>query len=262
MNTVGIDIGSLNTKLVILGDSGIVSSYVVPTSDDNANTVRQIFEETCYKACIDKDKTPLVATGIGSKQVSFITQQKTITTCLARGVNNLFPSARTSIDMGAESTTVIKINNRGRLADWTNHDKCASGTGIFLQQMAKLMAMPLPDMAVLSLQSKKPADITSTCAVFAESEVISHVHRIPPTPREDIAAGIYASVVSRIISLCKRIGIEKDVAVTGGVACNIGLVTILENELGFGVLKPDKPQVVAALGAAIIARENAVKGIK
>ncbi len=218
MNTVGIDTGSLNTKLVILGDSGIVSSYVVPTGDDNANTVRQIFEETCYKACIDKDKTPLVATGIGSKQVSFINQQKTITTCLARGVNSLFPSARTSIDMGAESTTVIKINNRGRLADWTNHDKCASGTGIFLQQMAKLMAMPLPDMAVLSLQSKKPADITSTCAVFAESEVISHVHRIPPTPREDIAAGIYASVVSRIISLCKRIGIEKDVAVTGGVA--------------------------------------------
>jgi predicted CoA-substrate-specific enzyme activase len=163
--------------------------------------------------------------------------------------------------MGAESSTVIKVNDRGRLNDWVNQDKCAAGTGIFLQQMAKLMQMPLEEMAALSLQARGRADITSTCAVFAESEVISHVHREPPTPKEDIVAGIYYSVVNRIISLCKRIGIERDVAVTGGVAQNRGLIKILEDELGFPVFVPEAPQLVAALGAAVVAQENIEKGV-
>jgi predicted CoA-substrate-specific enzyme activase len=166
-----------------------------------------------------------------------------------------------AIEMGAESSTVVKVSDRGRLNDWANQDKCAAGTGMFLQQMARLMQVPLAEMAALSFGAKGRADITSTCAVFAESEVISHVHREPPTPREDIVAGIYYSVVSRIISMCKRIGIEKDVAVVGGVAMNKGLVRILEEELGFGVLVPETPQAVAALGAAIIATENIEKGL-
>jgi len=143
------------------------------------------------------------------------------------------------IDIGAESCNVIKVNERGRINDWVNHDKCAAGTGVFLQQMAKIMQMPLKDMSRLSLNANSVPAITSTCAVFAESEVISHVHRDPPTPKEDIVAGIYSSVVSRIMTLCKRIGIEKDVVVVGGVALNSGLVNILENALGFKVLVPD-----------------------
>jgi predicted CoA-substrate-specific enzyme activase len=166
-----------------------------------------------------------------------------------------------AIDIGAESCNVLKVNERGRINDWVNHDKCAAGTGVFLQQMAKIMQTPLKDMSRLSLNANSVPDITSTCAVFAESEVISHVHREPPTPKEDIIAGIYYSVVSRIISLCKRIGIERDVAVTGGVARNSGLVRILEDELGFGVLVPEEPQLVAALGAAVVAQESIDKGI-
>jgi len=176
-------------------------------------------------------------------------------------VHYLIPSARMAVDMGAESATVIKINERGRIADWANHDKCAAGTGLFLQQMAKLMQMSLEEMAELSLKAEKRADITGTCAVFAESEVISHVHRVPPTPMPDIAAGIYASMVSRIIGLCKRVGIQREVAVTGGVALNKGLVRMLEKELGFPVLVPEQPQSVAALGAAIIAQENIDRGL-
>lgn len=261
MNTIGIDIGSLNTKVVILGDQGILASSVVPAGDDIGASARVAIEKALGQAGLSLDSLPVVATGVGGKSSS-VTQQKTITTCLARGIRYLFPSARMAIDMGAESTTVIKVNDRGRLADWANHDKCASGTGLFLQQMAKLMAMPLEEMAKFSLQARSRAAITSTCAVFAESEVISHVHRVPPTPKEDIVAGIYYSVVSRIMSLCKRVGIEKDVAVTGGVALNSGLVHILEQELGIKVLMPEAPQTVAALGAAVIARENAEKGIK
>lgn len=262
MNTIGIDIGSLNTKVVVLSDNVIIGSSIIPTGEEATESAKLAISEALKQAGLNPDTLPVVATGIGSKSASFITQQKTITTCLARGVRYLLPSVRTAIDMGAESTTVIKINERGKLADWTSQDKCASGTGLFLQQMAKLMAMPMDEMAKFSLQAKSRAEITNTCAVFAESEVISHVHRVPPTPREDLVAGIYYSVVSRIISLCKRIGIEKEITVVGGVAKNIGLITILEKELGYQVAKPPEPQIVAALGAAIIARENVEKGIK
>ena len=126
--------------------------------------------------------------------------------------------------------------------------------------MAKLMQMSLEDMSELSYQAKSKADISNTCAVFSESEVISHVHREPPTPKAEIVAGIYYSVVSRIMALCKRIGIERDVAISGGVAINRGLVSILEKEFGFEVMVADEPQIVAALGAAVIARENVEKG--
>jgi len=262
VNTLGIDIGSLNIKTVLLGENGIIASGISPCGEQVEASAREAVARVLDKEGISLDNLPAVATGVGAKSASFINQQKVITTCLARGINYLFPSVRMVIDMGAESTTVIKLSGRGKLTDWVNHDKCASGTGLFLQQMAKLMALPIEKMAVLSYNSTVKADITSTCAVFAESEVISHVHRDPPTPMEDLAAGIFYSVVSRVISLCKRIGIEKDVAVTGGVAMNSGLVKILEKELGFEVIKPEEPGIVAALGAAIVARENAEKGIK
>ena len=262
MQTLGIDIGSLNIKAVVLGDDGIIGTSIMHSGDEIDDGARTVMEIAASEAGLSLDSLPVVATGVGAKSISFAPQKKSITTCLARGIQCMFPSARMVIDMGAESTTVTKLNERGRLTDWANHDKCASGTGLFLQQMAKLMAIPLDEMAQLSLQAHSRADITSTCAVFAESEVISHVHRDPPTPKEDIVAGIHYSVVSRIISLCKRIGITQDVATTGGAALNIGLVNILEQELGFEVLKPEAPQIVAALGAAIVARENTEKGVK
>ena len=263
MKALGIDIGSLTTKAVVLGDNGILSSSIIPSLDESALSAEAVMAEVLKQAGLDSDNNfYIVCTGIGGKSVSFSQKQKAITTCLARGIHRLFPSARMAIDMGAESSTVIALNDRGRVSDWANHDKCAAGTGIFLQQMAKLMQMPLEEMSKLSLKAKNRADISNTCAVFAESEVISHVHREPPTPMDEIAAGIYSSVVSRIMVLCKRIGINRDVAVVGGVALNSGLVHILEEELGFGVLVPDSPQIVTALGAAIIARENIEAGDK
>jgi predicted CoA-substrate-specific enzyme activase len=262
MKTLGIDIGSLSIKAVVLGDENILGTSIVPPGEEIDEGVHEAIKTALGQAHLNLDSLPVMATGIGSKSVSFISQQKALTMCLARGIHYLFPSVRMVIDMGAESTTIIKVNDRGRLADWVTHDKCASGTGFFLRQMAKLMNISLAEMAQLSLQAHDRADITSTCAVFAESEVISHVHRDPPTPKEVIAAGIHFSVVSRIISLCKRIGITKEVAVTGGVALNEGIVKILEQELNFEVLRPESPQIVAALGAAILAAENANKGIK
>ena len=261
MKALGIDIGSLTTKAVVLGNDGILASFIVHSDDDIESSAKSAMEEVLNLAGISyNNDLYTVSTGVGGKSVSFSHKKKSINTCLARGIGYLVPSARTAIDMGAESSTVIKVNERGHLIDWANHDKCAAGTGVFLQQMAKLMQMPIEEMSKLSLHAKSKADISGTCAVFAESEVISHVHRDPPTPKEEIIAGIHFSVVSRIISLCKRIGIEKDVAVVGGVALNTGLVKIIEEEMGFGILVPERPQIVAALGAAVIARETIERG--
>ncbi len=262
IRALGIDIGSQTTKAVILDDDGILASSIIISRDDAELSAREALEQALAQAGLSSDSNlQITTTGIGGKSISFSQQNKGMTTCLARGIHYLLPSVQMAIDIGAESGTVIKLNERGRLSDWANHDKCAAGTGIFLQQMSKLMQMPLEDISKLSLKSTNKADITSTCAVFAESEVISHVHRVPPTPMEDIAAGIYYSIVSRTITLCKRIGIRKDVAIVGGVALNSGLVHILEEEMGFEIMVPDKPQIVPALGAAVISREDIEKSM-
>lgn len=257
---VGLDVGSQTTKVVILDNNTILASSIISSGDEVELSARTAVTQALEKAGIPfDDNLHIIATGIGARSISFSQQQKGITTCLARGIHYLLPSVQLAIDIGAESSTVIKINERGRLNDYANHDKCAAGTGIFLQQMAKLMLMSLEEMSEASFEAKSRADITNTCAVFAESEVISHVHRVPPTPKEEIIAGIFYGVVSRIMTLCKRVGIKKDVAVTGGVALNKGLVHIFEEEFEFEVLVPEMPQIVGALGAAILAKESLEK---
>ena len=261
MKALGIDVGGLNTKAVLMEDGEMLASLVIPSGDEVDPSAREAAEEVLKKAGSSfDDELFIVSTGMGGREVSFATAQKSITTCLARGINKLLPSVRMVVDLGAESSTVVKLSPRGRVNDWANHDKCAAGTGIFLDQMAKLMMVSPEEMSELAVRAKRAADITATCAVFAESEVISHIHRVPPTPKEEVAAGIFASVVSRLISLVKRVGIEKDVAVSGGVARSGGLIHILEGELGHQVLVPDNPEIVAAVGAAVVAAENIERG--
>jgi predicted CoA-substrate-specific enzyme activase len=259
MRPLGIDVGSLNVKAVALDGAGTLASFGMPAGEGAEASARIAMQEVIHKAGLDQEEWFIVATGVGGKSIGFSQAQKAITTCLARGVSRLLPSARTIIDLGAETSTVLKINERGRVTDWAGQDKCAAGTGMFLQAMAKVMQVDLEQMAQYSLRAKNKADITGTCAVFAESEVISHIHRVPPTPKEEIIAGIHASMVGRIMGLLKRLGIEREVAVVGGVARNQGLVSILEEALGFKVLIPADPEMVAALGAAILAKENLEK---
>lgn len=261
MKAVGIDAGSLTTKVVVLNGDGAPCVHVALSGDEPQLSARAALEASLGQDELNLDhEFFLMSTGMGGKQLPFANQSKAVTTCLARGIHHLFPSARTAIDIGAESCTVIRISDRGRISDWVNHDKCAAGTGMFLQKMAKVMRMTMEEMSDPSLVASSGPEISSTCAVFAESEVISHVHRDPPTPKDEIIAGIYASIVSRVMTLCKRIGIEQDVALVGGVALNNGLVKILERELGFQVLIPSEPQIVAALGAAIMARDARSEG--
>jgi predicted CoA-substrate-specific enzyme activase len=254
---MGIDSGSLTTKAVILDGNDIVGYSMVSSADEVGASTGEAVKEALNNAGLPPEsELYIVATGAGRKAVSLASRHKAVTTCLAKGIHHLLPSARTAIEIGAESTTVVTINERGRVSDWANPDKCAAGTGIFLHGMARILNISMEEMSELSMAAGSRADISSTCAVFAESEVISHVHRMPPTPREAIAAGIYYAVVSRVVSLCKRIGIKPDVALAGGVAQSAGLARMLGQELGNGVLVPEVPQIAAALGAAIIAREN------
>ncbi|MBN1188252.1 MAG: 2-hydroxyglutaryl-CoA dehydratase [Dehalococcoidales bacterium] len=260
MRALGIDVGSLNVKAVILDGNAPLASALLPAGEGAETSAKAAMEEVISRSGLSGDDWYVVSTGIGGKSVAFSQQQKAMTTCLARGVHILFPTARMIIDLGAETSTVLKINERGRVTDWAGQDKCAAGTGMFLQAMSKVMQVKLEEMDDYSLRAGKKADITGTCAVFAESEVISHIHRVPPTPKEEIIAGIHASMVSRVMGLLKRLGIEKDVALVGGVARNRGLVDILEKELGFKVFVPDAPETVGALGAAVLAKENIEKG--
>jgi len=257
MKVAGIDVGSRTVKVVILEDSHVLSQSVVISADDAAMDAQRALDGTLEVSVLSqKDLECIVATGIGRKDVPFASKQKTAITCLARGVRSLFPGARTIIDMGAETCSVIKLDEREKVVDSVGHDRCAAGTGIFLETMAKLMQLSLDEMTNLSLLTEREAEISNTCAVFAEQEVVSHVHRDPPTPKSEIIAGIHASVAERVVGLCKRVGIKEDIVLTGGVAKNQGLVKKLEEKMRSKVMVPENPQIVAALGAALVARES------
>jgi predicted CoA-substrate-specific enzyme activase len=255
----GVDMGSLTTKVVLLDDNQILSARTITSADEGELRARKALAEALNGSLDLKDIAYIVTTGVGRRSISFAQKQKSLSTCLARGVDRLFPTARTVVDVGAETCTVVRINQKGLVEDSVSNERCASGTGVFLESVAKLMRLKLEEMAQASLLAGGKAEITNMCAIFAEQEIISHVHRNPPTPKNDIIAGVHASMATRVGGLAKKVGIKADVAFTGGVARNIGFVRALEENLGLGLLVPDDPQLVAALGAACIARDEGLK---
>lgn len=256
----GLDMGSLTTKVVLLHDNEIVSTSTITSVDEGEVRARNALANALEAVNIGVDDIVcLVSTGVGRKAITFAQKQKSLSSCLARGLNRLFPTVRTVIDVGAETCTAVRINQRGVADDSVSNERCASGTGVFLESVAKLMHMDLEEMAQASLLAQGKAEITNMCAIFAEQEIISHVHRNPPTPKNDIIAGVHASMATRVGGLVKKIGVKEDVAFTGGVARNTGFVRVLEENLGVSLMIPDEPQLVAALGAACMAREESTR---
>lgn len=253
----GLDMGNLTTKVVILRDNEVLSQGIITSVDEGDARARKVIEVALqHSGCGPSEVAYIVATGAGRKSVSLAQKQRAPGSCFARGIGRLFPTVRTVIDVGAETCTAVRVNERGGADDSVSNERCASGTGVFLETMAKLMQMSLEEMARASLLAEGKAEITNMCAIFAEQEVISHIHRDPPTPKNDIIAGIHASMATRVGGLAKRAGLKGEVAVTGGVARNIGFVRALEQNLGIMLKVPDEPELVAALGAACIAREE------
>jgi predicted CoA-substrate-specific enzyme activase len=196
----------------------------------------------------------IVATGYGRINVPFADKQITEITCHARGIRALFLTARTVIDIGGQDSKGIKLDAGGKVINFVMNDKCAAGTGRFLEVIADSLGIPLAEMGDLSLTAREAVPISNTCTVFAEHEVTSRLAEGVGIP--EIVAGLHAAIAKRVVNLVRTLGLQKDVAVTGGGAEDAGLVRAVSEALGLEVLVPEKPRLTAALGAACLAEEN------
>jgi predicted CoA-substrate-specific enzyme activase len=253
----GIDIGSAFSKAVVMAEDKIISYQVMPSGGDYRLVAEQVAEAALAKAKLSlKDLAYTVATGYGAANVSFSSQVTSDISCQGRGIFYLFPSARTVIDIGGQFTRVFRVDERGRSTAFLQSEKCAAGSGRFLQIIARVLQIGLEDIGELSLKSKNRVDFNTGCAVFAESEAVSRIAE--GASKEDILAGLHRTLAAKIQTMVERLGLEPDCAVVGGGAKDIGLVKSIEERLGCRLLVPEEPQIVAALGAALIAEEKAV----
>lgn len=253
----GLDIGSTITKVLIKNERKVCTTVIKPTGAEHRRLANEIMKEALRKLNLTTANISyIVATGYGRINVPFADKQVTEITCHMRGINWLFPSVKTIIDIGGQDSKGIKVDN-GKLVNFVMNDKCAAGTGRFLEVISDLLGVKLDDIGEISLQSTRPTNISSICTVFAEQETLLQLSK--GTSIEDILAGIHRASASRIHSMVKKIKIEKDVAITGGGAKNIGLCKALEERVGFPVVVPPEPLITGALGAALIASEETKK---
>jgi predicted CoA-substrate-specific enzyme activase len=259
----GVYSGSTSTNVVVIdSDAVIVASATVATGSDSAAAARLALSEALGEAgIIEKEIAAIVATGYGRVSVPFAARDVTEITCHAKGAHRLVPGARTVIDIGGQDSKVIRLGPDGSVTEFSMNDKCAAGTGRFLELMADTLGMGIDEMARAGLHPGETIDISSMCAVFAESEVISLIARGKST--EDIVWGVDLAIAGRVASMAARLGAVAPYAMTGGVANNAGVVKALGERLGErsgrhdGMTVPDSPQICGALGAALIARESA-----
>jgi len=252
MYFAGIDIGSTMTKVAII-NGFLVSSFISASGPEHRRLADHVMQEAMARAGLTfKDISFIVATGYGRINVPFANRQITEITCHARAAALLFPTAHTVIDIGGQDCKAMRLNN-GKLVDFVMNDKCAAGTGRFLEIMADSLNLRIEELGEVSLQSVNPASIADTCTVFAEREVVSRLAEGVPVP--DLVAGIHRAMANRIYGLANRIIIEKDVVITGGGAKNRGLIKALEERIGFPVLIPEEPLLMGAIGAALLGKE-------
>lgn len=250
MISIGIDAGAATTKAVVLRENEIAGYTIIPTGFDFRKAGEKAFEEVLSNCGIGKSAVgKILATGYGRSSIGFADKTISEITAHARGVGYLIPAAHTIIDIGGQDSKVIIAEN-GKVVDFLMNDRCAAGTGKFLEYTAKALEISLNELGTLALVSKNPAKISSMCTVFAESEVISL--RAQKTKKEDIAAGLIESIIMRTTSMVKKLGIKPEVAFVGGVAKNPGVVKAFEKALNIAILLPKEPQITGALGAALL----------
>lgn len=251
----GIDSGSTSTNAVIVDDrKNIISFATVPTGVKVAVSARKALDEALKQGSLTFDQiSRIVTTGYGRARIDFRTKDVTEITCHAKGAYFLSPKVRTVIDIGGQDSKVIRIDPRGNVIDFVMNDKCAAGTGRFLEMMAQALELSLAEMSACGLKWQEDIAISSMCSVFAQSEVVSLI--AADKRPEDIVHGINNAVAAKVVALGKRGKLEKEFMMTGGVARNIGVVRALEEKLGAEILVPPEPDICGALGAALIALE-------
>lgn len=249
MISVGIDSGSATTKAALVIDGQIITHNIRPTGFDFLSASKNACEDVLFNAGVDeKDVNGIYATGYGRNSIKFADKAVSEITAHAMGVYHLYPAVNGIIDLGGQDSKIISVID-GRVADFLMNDKCAAGTGKFLEYTAKALEVPIEELGNLALASKEPASITSMCTVFAESEVISL--RAKGFKKEDIAAGLIESIARRVAVMARQVGLKQNVAFVGGVAKNAGMKVFLEKQLGISLYVPPEPQITGAIGAAL-----------
>ena len=257
MYTLGVDIGSTTSKAIILKDgTDIVSSSIVVATVGTDGVVRAIENVMNESGLPEEDIALTVATGYGRNTYEGADYQVSELSCHAIGVHFLMPNTRTVIDIGGQDAKVLALSEQGKMTNFIMNDKCAAGTGRFLDVMANILNLDISELEVQAALSKTPASISSTCTVFAESEVISQLAKGVHIP--DLVAGICQSVATRVVALAKRVGIKEEVCMSGGVAKNSGVRNAMSKELGVDIVFSKNAQLMGALGAAIYGYKKAV----
>jgi len=252
MITAGVDIGSITTKAAVLEDGKLLGTRLGFTGYNSELAGRSILEELLKELGLELSRIDrIVSTGYGRNSVKFAHKSLTEIICHGAGARYLNPRAMSVIDIGGQDSKAILLDANGKVKNFVMNDKCAAGTGRFLEVMARALEADLDQFGNLSALSQKPSSISSLCTVFAESEVISLISK--GEKREDIIAGIHESIASRVWAMASRIGVMQPVVMTGGVAKNLGVVRALEAKIGSRLEISSHPQENGAIGAAVLA---------
>ncbi len=249
------------TKIVLMDRNGrILSAIKGPTGPEHRQLANEVMKKALEQAHLQLDDiTYVVATGYGRFNVPFADRQITELSCHAKGIASLFPNARTAIDIGGQDAKCMTVN-KGKLIDFVMNDKCAAGTGRFLEVIAATLGIKLEELGSISLKSTKKVPISNFCTIFAQQEVVSRLSE--GEKLEDIIAGLHDALASRVAALARRLKIQPDVVLTGGVAKNIGMVKAMRENLGCELLVPEDPLLTGAMGAAILAKEHTLEAIE
>ena len=259
--SAGIDVGAQSVAATLFDGERILGVRVIVTEEEADAAARRVYTELLADTgTAESAVARIVSTGWGAGDVSLAHETSSEQVCAALGARFLFPRARTVIDMGAEGCRVMKLDENGLLQDFANNAKCASGTGSFLELGAIYLKTPIEELGAMALKSNGAAEVSTICAVFAESVIISHIHN--GEPRERIAAGVNRAAATRVADLLGRVGLIEDVVMVGGAALNQGLITALETMIGVGISVPPDPRAAVALGAAIKAARKRKRGRK
>ena len=255
----GCDVGSLTTKAVLLQNNRLIATSLIRSKAKPQESAALAMADVSAKAGISEKEIQFsVGTGYGRDKISFVNEAKSEISCHGKGAKWLMPSVKTIIDIGGQDCKVIKIDASGQAVKFVTNDKCASGTGRFLEVMAKVLGIDISELGAQTAKSKAPVTMASTCTVWAQADVISFIHA--GIPLEDIGAGINLAMAKRIATLANAVKPEKDICMTGGVAKNAGVLSLLEDLMGYRLKKIRKsdPQLAGAIGAALFARERIV----
>jgi len=257
MITAGIDCGAKNTKTIILKDGKIIGEGSVLTGFDQGKAVEESFAKALEDAGISEgDVGRTCGTGSGKNSIKNVAGLVNDIKAIAKAANFFFPNARTVTDVGAEEGRAVNIDEKGEVVDFAINEKCAAGAGAFIEAMGRVLETPLEEMGPLALKSDKEIPMNAQCVIFAESEVVGLIHA--KTEKRDISKAIHDAMASRIVSMIWRVGVNEDVVMIGGVGYNPGFVESMKRELKVDTIHiPEEPEYGGAVGAAIVAAEEA-----